>query len=105
MPGGSEVAGRSAVDRGKPGLKRSVLTDGSGIPLHVVVAGARRDDPPLLAPALAGLGRWDCPSLGTTVHLDAAYDSKGTRARVADRQLDGCIVRRGEPTPMQAGRR
>ncbi len=80
MLGDGEVAGRSPVDRGKAGLKRSVLMHGSGIPLHEVVAGARRDDPPLLAPALAGLGRWDRPSLGTTVHLDAAYDSRGTRA-------------------------
>lgn len=39
-PGGGEVAGRSPVDRGKQGLKRSLVTDGAGIPLHVVAAGA-----------------------------------------------------------------
>jgi len=32
-PGGGEVAGRSPVDRGKQGLKRSGMTDGYGIPL------------------------------------------------------------------------
>jgi transposase len=31
-PGGGEVAGRSPVDRGKQGLKRSGMTDGYGIP-------------------------------------------------------------------------
>ena len=54
-PGGGEVAGRSPVDRGKPGLKRSVATDGAGIPLHLVAAGTNRHDAPLLEPTLAGL--------------------------------------------------
>lgn len=31
-PGGGEVAGRSPVDRGKQGLKRSGMVDGYGIP-------------------------------------------------------------------------
>jgi transposase len=35
-PGGGEVAGRSPVDRGKQGLKRSGMTDGYGIPLAAV---------------------------------------------------------------------
>lgn len=43
-PGGGEVAGRSPVDRSKQGLKRSVLTEGAGIPLHVIPAGANRHD-------------------------------------------------------------
>jgi hypothetical protein len=30
--GGGEVAGRSPVDRGKHGLKRSIITDATGIP-------------------------------------------------------------------------
>jgi hypothetical protein len=49
-PSGGGVAGRSPVDRGKQGLKRSVLTEGAGIPVHVVSAGANRHDSPLLAP-------------------------------------------------------
>jgi hypothetical protein len=39
-PSGGEVAGRSPVDRGKQGLKRSVLTEGRGLPIHLVSAGA-----------------------------------------------------------------
>jgi hypothetical protein len=39
-PCGGEVAGRSPVDRGKQGLKRSVASDGDGIPLGWVVAPA-----------------------------------------------------------------
>jgi len=49
-PGGGETAGRSPVDRGKQGLKRSTLTDATGVPLHLVAAGANRHDAPLLGP-------------------------------------------------------
>ncbi len=34
-PCGGEVSGRSSVDRGKQGTKRSVAADGDGIPLHL----------------------------------------------------------------------
>jgi hypothetical protein len=37
-PGGGEVAGRSPVDRGKLGYKRSLLVEGKGIPLGGVLA-------------------------------------------------------------------
>jgi transposase len=49
-PGGGECAGRSPVDRGKLGMKRSSMTDGYGIPLDRVLAPANRHDSPLLAP-------------------------------------------------------
>ena len=55
-PCGGEKAGRSPVDRGKQGLKRSTVTDATGIPLYFVSAGANRHDAPLLGPTLAGLG-------------------------------------------------
>ena len=40
-PGGGECAGRSPVDRGKQGMKRSLMTDGHGIPLDRVLAPAQ----------------------------------------------------------------
>ncbi|GAA2045064.1 hypothetical protein GCM10009720_27480 [Yaniella flava] len=39
-PCGGEIAGRSPVDRGKQGTKRSVMTDWAGIPIGVVAAPA-----------------------------------------------------------------
>jgi hypothetical protein len=54
-PCGGEVAGRSPVDRGKQGTKRSVAADGGGIPLHLVAARANDHDSPLLEPTLAGI--------------------------------------------------
>ena len=104
-PGGGEAAGRSPVDRGKQGLKRSVVTDGAGIPLHVVSAGANRHDSSLLAPTLAGLDKLDHLPDDVTVHLDRGYDSNVTRALLAALGLDGAIARKGVPAPIQAGTR
>ena len=54
-PCGGEVSGRSPVDRGKQGTKRSVACDGNEIPLSVLAARANDHDSPLLAPTLAGI--------------------------------------------------
>jgi len=51
-PSGGEKAGRSPVDRGKQGLKRSVASDACGVPLGIVADGANRHDSPLLGPTL-----------------------------------------------------
>src|SRR5688572_6051952 len=51
-PCGGEKAGRSPVDRGKRGLKRSMAVDAKGIPLGAVSAPANRHDSPLLVPTL-----------------------------------------------------
>lgn len=53
-PSGGEAADRSPVDWGKQGLKRSTVTDATGIRSHVVATGANRHDEPLLVPTLAG---------------------------------------------------
>src|SRR5215211_6810320 len=92
-PGGGEVAGRSPVDRGKHGLKRSVVTEGTGLPLHVVSAGAHRHDAPLLRPTLAGLDQLDRLPDEVTVQLDRAYDGGPTRALLAELGFDGTIAR------------
>jgi len=46
-PCGGEKAGRSPVDRGKQGTKRSTAVDARGIPLGTVTAPANRHDSPL----------------------------------------------------------
>lgn len=106
-PCGGDKAGPSPVDRRKGGLKRSTATDGYGIPLAIVSAGAHRHDSPLLAPTLAatftqveGVMPDD-----STVHLDAAYDSGVTRALLEGLGLNGEIARKGVPCPIQVGKR
>jgi transposase len=104
-PGGGEAAGRSPVDRGKQGLKRSGMTDGYGIPLGRVLAGANCHDSPLLAPTLDRLDDLGPLPEEITVHLDAAYDSGKTRTVLAERRLTGQIAHKGEKAPVQASRR
>ncbi|WP_081636084.1 IS5 family transposase [Micromonospora sp. CNB394] len=104
-PGGGEVAGRSPVDRGKQGMKRSLMVEAHGIPLGRVLAGANRHDSPLLKPTLDRLDDLGPLPEDITVHLDAGYDSAATRTLLHTRGLTGKIARKGVKTPIQATRR
>ena len=106
-PCGGDKAGPSPVDRRKGGLKRSVATDGGGVPLGVVSAGANRHDSPLLGPTLQAAtdqvgSHWPAD---VRVHLDAGYDSGVTRTLLDGLGLTGEIARKGIPAPVQAGNR
>ncbi len=107
-PCGGEVAGKSPVDRGKLGTKRSLMTDAEGIPLGCVIAPANRHDSPFLRPTLEKLGRFETRfGVGLpediTVHLDAGYDSAKTRELLDELGCRGVISQKG--FPLQAGRR
>jgi transposase len=104
-PGGGECAGRSPVDRGKQGMKRSCMTDGYGMPLDRVLAPANRHDSPLLAPTLDKLEDLGPLPDDVRVHLDAGYDSQKTRDELAGRGMTGQIAHKGEKAPIQAGQR
>jgi transposase len=95
------------VDRGKQGLKRSVLSEGQGLPVQLVAAGAKRHDSPLLAPTLAGLDKVAPLTAAEpgAVQLDRGYDNDPTRELLAEVGLDGIIARTGVPAPIQAGSR
>jgi putative transposase len=54
-PLGGERTGRNPTDRGKRGVKRSVLTDGRGVPLGVVIDGANRNDHKLMRQTLEAI--------------------------------------------------
>ena len=107
-PCGGEAAGKSPVDRGKLGTKRSLLVDSTGVPLGCVVAPANRHDSPLLRPTLEKLARFDeGRGVGLpdqiTVHLDAGYDSTKTRDLLEELGCHGVISVKG--FPLQAGAR
>ena len=106
-PCGGECAGPSPVDRRKGGLKRSVASDGYGIPLGIASAGANRHDSPLLAPTLTAASQQLDGSLPAdrTCHLDRGYDSTVTRQLLDELGFDGEIARKGIPAPIQAGTR
>ena len=106
-PCGGERAGPSPVDRRKGGLKRSVASNGHGIPLGIATAGANRHDSPLLAPpckppAASWITSWP---QDRTCHLDRGYDSTVTRQLLDELGFDGEIARKGVPAPSQAGTR
>lgn len=97
-PCGGEAAGRSSVDRGKQGTKRSLLVDGAGIPLGCVVAGSNRHDSPLLRPTLEKLGRFGLALPDQiTVHLDVGYDSSKTRSLLTELGCEWVISQKGGP--------
>ena len=98
-PCGGEKAGKSPVDRGKQGIKRSMMVDSEGIPLGVVAAGANRHDSPLLAPTLEALRTLGGLPESVSVHLDRGYDSKLTRRLLEERGLAGVISERGRSAP------
>ncbi len=104
-PCGGQAAGRSPVDRGKQGTKRSLAVDAVGIPLGVVVAGANCHDSPLLSSTLDTVDRLGPLPEHVTVHLDRGYDSTKTRDLLASRGLHGRIAEKGKPAPVQVGKR
>lgn len=105
-PCGGEVAGRSPVDRGKRGIKRSTAVDAEGIPIGGITAPANRHDSPLLVPTLEHAS---APVGGlpeeVSVHLDRGYDSNATRERLEERGLLAEISKKGKPSPLGATRR
>jgi IS5 family transposase len=105
-PCGGEKAGRSPLDRGKEGIKRSTAVDARGIPLGTVTASANRHDSPLLVPTLDHTSEsvGGLPD-GASVHLDRGYDSKATRERLEDRGLKAEIAQKGKPAPLTATKR
>ncbi|PMR58804.1 IS5/IS1182 family transposase [Verrucosispora sp. ts21] len=106
-PCGGQRAGRSPVDRGKGGMKRSTGVDGHGIPLGITGAPANRHDSPLLRDTFAACSsqlRHYWPD-HVTAHLDRGYDSNRTRDLLEEIGFHPDIARKGIPAPVQIGRR
>ncbi|MEV6022092.1 IS5 family transposase [Streptomyces sp. NPDC052036] len=105
-PSGGEKAGRSPVDRGKQGLKRSVASDACGVPLGIISDGANRHDSPLLGPTLDAVKEQvGVLPQAVNINLDRGYDSSKSRALLAELGFTAEIARKGVPAPIQAGKR
>jgi hypothetical protein len=104
-PCGGEKAGRNPVDRGKQGIKRSILVDAKGIPLGAVAAPANRHDSPLLEQTLDTLEPLGSMPEQMSVHLDRGYDSRITRETLEERSLLAVISEKGKPAPLRATKR
>ena len=110
-PSGKDATGKNPTDRAKMGTKRSLLTDGAGIPLAVVVDGANRHDSKLfLAATLDGIVvarpvvsgehyRHRARATTASLCLDAGYDSERARDEALSRGLRAAhppFLRQGE---------
>ena len=94
-----DSVGRNPTDRGKAGSKRSVLVDGSGGPLSVVVSGANVHDTKLLELTLESVVV-ERPHAGDEqvqhLCLDNGYDNPTGHRAVAAHGYQGHIRRIGE---------
>jgi len=98
-PLGRGATGKNPTDRAKMGTKRSMLTDGAGIPLAVAVEGANRHDSKLLVATLDGVvvarpapeEEEGTDSQKQHLCLDAAYDSELVREELEVRGYEAHI--------------
>ena len=104
-PCGGQKAGKSPVDRGKQGFKRSMVVDANGIPLGAIAAPANRHDSPLLDETLDTMEIIEKLPETISVHLDRGYDSKTIRERLQERGFLAEISEKGRPTPIAATKR
>jgi putative transposase len=79
-----ESVGKNPTDRGRNGTKRMLLTDGAGVPLAVVLAGANRHDSVLLEPLLDEKTMDDSGCEAKNLCLDAAFVGKESVVEKAD---------------------
>lgn len=104
-PCGGQKAGKSPVDRGKQGIKRSTIVDANGIPLGAIAAPANRHDSPLLDETLDTLEVLGELPERMSVHLDRGYDSGTTRQKLQTRGLLAEISEKGKSAPLSATKR
>ncbi|MFF6791705.1 IS5/IS1182 family transposase [Streptomyces filamentosus] len=104
-PSGGECAGKSPVDHGKRGLKRSQLTDGYGIPVITMPAGANTRGHTLLPETLDEFAELtknlDHAPKRPALSLNAGYDYQLVYTDLAEREITPRITKRGTKTPIQ----
>jgi putative transposase len=98
-PWAGKKTGKNPTDRGKLGVKRSVLTDGRGVPIGYAVAGANAHDQKLFRATLDSLPvRRPRPKSRRPQHLcgDKGYDAATIRCEARRRRYRPHIKSRGE---------
>ena len=78
---GGKKTGKNPTDRGKPGTKKSLVTDGDGGPLGVVIAGANAVEQKLLKATIEAIvvERPDPAEVEQNLCLDKGYDNPNGR--------------------------
>jgi putative transposase len=91
--------GKNPTDRGKSGTKRSVLTDGGGVPIGLAVEGAHRNDFKMARATLTSIPierPEPTPEKPQGVCLDKGYDYDEVRDLLAEFGFTAHIRARGE---------
>jgi transposase len=97
-PLGGEGTGANPTDRGKKGTKRSLQTDGNGMPISVVVSGANCHDKTLAKETIDAIiiQRPDPKEVKQNMCMDKGYDYSDIREMVETYGYTAHIRRRGE---------
>jgi putative transposase len=95
---GGKKTGKNPTDRGKKGTKKSLLTDGAGGPLGVVIAGANVVEQKLLAATIEAIvvERPDPAEQEQHLCLDKGYDNPNGEGAAVEGGYDPHIRRIGE---------
>jgi putative transposase len=91
--------GKNPTDRGKSGTKRSVLTDGGGVPIGLAVEGANRNDFKMVEATLTSIPierPTPTPAQPQGMCLDKGYDYDEVRELLAAFGFTAHIRGRGE---------
>jgi putative transposase len=98
-PLGGEKTGKNPTDRGKRGVKRSVLTEGNGMPVGIALEGANRHDKKMVEATLESIPI-DRPEPTEAepqgMCMDKGYDYDDTRELVEEFGFTAHIKARGE---------
>jgi putative transposase len=91
--------GKNPTDRGKLGTKRSVLTDGGGVPIGLAVEGANRNDFKMVEATITSIPverPGPTPEQAQGICLDKGYDYDEVRELLAKFGFTAHIRARGE---------
>ena len=91
--------GKNPTDRGKIGTKRSVLTDGGGVPIGLAVEGANRNDFKMVEETIISIPierPTPTPEKPQGMCLDKGYDFEEVRELLATFGFTAHIRARGE---------
>jgi transposase len=107
--GGGEQTGPSPVDRGKPGVKYTLLVSRSGVPLAIRAAGANASDHTQIIPIVLDFprvgGKPGRPKeLPDELYADRGYDGEATRWILRWLGVEPHIAKRGTPHGSGLGR-
>ena len=95
-PLGGECTGPNPTDRAKRGVKRSLQTDGAGIPIGLCVAPANRNDFKLVRETLDSRPFLPPTSASQHMCLDKGYDYPETREVLDTHEFVAHLRSRGE---------